>query len=864
MIGQETFRAVLDSDNDGIPDIIEIGGTDSNGNGRVDDETDTDFDGLADIYDNDLTDGTNGSSPCSPIPGCLGSSSTNSLIDSDADGVSDFLLDTDGDGILDYLDLDSDNDGIPDVVEVGGVDEDGDGIADNYLDQDNDGYNDVYDPEVCRDTNSNAAGNYLNGPSNGIVNGSNASGFANNDFAQVYDVADLLVIDFGTVLDVGTKYVISWRRKNSYSFGPTADMVVEESTSPSSGYSTHSVTPQTTSITNFVRDTLFTENSTRYLRFSILSGTNDDIDFDAVKYLYDDTVCITPGVASHVTGPDTDNDGAPNSYPVDDSDGDGIRDYLDLDADNDGIPDVVEAGGTDVNGDGRADNYSDSDNDGFNDDVDGDAGNDGTSENSADALTRTGADSGGDGAPDSYPNDDLDADGVLNFLDLDADGDGILDIIESGGSDLDSNGIEDSYVDADSDGFNDNVDGDPNNSLSAGDDAVDTNLGGVTIATGADTDGDGAPNSFPNGDFDGDTRYNYLDIDSDNDGIVDNTEGQSTAGYIPPSGSDDDGDGIDNAYDNDDANFGGAGSQFSLSDVDIATDPNSPDYLDLNSDGDSKLDAIEAHDTDGDGIADAGSVSNTGVSGGTVDADGLYDGWDNNTSSTDATNGSLEPDSHPDYDGGQSERDWRETPCDGGSVVLTPDNTTTVATDFCRQDPWTYYYDPADPTELLFAIEHKPAGGNTNEFSASVSLTVSSDPDAESGVYSATDVGNEQATFVMGRYWNVTITSGSLNGNVNIRFYFDPDDSDTLQAVAERWNDQNAGSTSFVSGRRWFMMNSGTFDHSTGDLTATGITNSQELFPASQSTEDGIDYVQFDGISTTPVEDRPTLLVRIR
>ncbi|MCT4706605.1 tandem-95 repeat protein, partial [Enterobacteriaceae bacterium H16N7] len=57
----------------------------------------------------------------------------------------------------------------------------------------------------------------------------------------------------------------------------------------------------------------------------------------------------------------------------------------------------------------------------------------------------------------------------------------------------------------------------------------------VNILTGSDTDGDG--------------RVNRLDLDSDNDGITDNVEAQTTAGYIAPSGIDANGDGLDDAYD---------------------------------------------------------------------------------------------------------------------------------------------------------------------------------------------------------------------------------------------------------------------------------------------------------------------------
>ena len=80
---------------------------------------------------------------------------------------------------------------------------------------------------------------------------------------------------------------------------------------------------------------------------------------------------------------------------------------------------------------------------------------------------------------------DMDHDGQIDDSDPDADGDGILNVIE----------------------------------------------GGQTT----DTDDDGLPN--------------YLDIDSDDDGIVDNFESQSSAGYIAPSNLDDNKNGVDDAYD---------------------------------------------------------------------------------------------------------------------------------------------------------------------------------------------------------------------------------------------------------------------------------------------------------------------------
>jgi len=64
-----------------------------------------------------------------------------------------------------------------------------------------------------------------------------------------------------------------------------------------------------------------------------------------------------------------------------------------------------------------------------------------------------------------------------------------------------------------------------------------------------DLDGDGDPATNPM-DTDSDGIPDYLDIDSDNDGIPDNVEAQSTGGYIPPSGEDLNGNGLDDAYEN--------------------------------------------------------------------------------------------------------------------------------------------------------------------------------------------------------------------------------------------------------------------------------------------------------------------------
>ena len=135
------------------------------------------------------------------------------------------------------------------------------------------------------------------------------------------------------------------------------------------------------------------------------------------------------------------------------------------------------------------------------------------------------------------PLTDSDLDGSPNHLDIDADNDGITDIIEAGGTDVDNDGHVDyetpgdptTMADADGDGFADVVD------------SNDNSIPGL---------GDGGTN-WPTPDTDADGFYDFIDIDADDDGIVDNIEGQSTAGYTPPTGVDTDGDGLDDAYDSD-------------------------------------------------------------------------------------------------------------------------------------------------------------------------------------------------------------------------------------------------------------------------------------------------------------------------
>ncbi|MEM7486831.1 MAG: hypothetical protein AAF348_16605, partial [Bacteroidota bacterium] len=340
-----------------------------------------------------------------------------------------------------------------------------------------------------------------------------------------------------------------------------------------------------------------------------------------------------------------------------DTDGDGVPDDKDIDIDGDGIINTVE----DKNEDGDNcywTNPTDTDGDGVPDYLDIDSDNDGILDNVEAQTTygyiaMSGKDMDGNGLDDAYEETpgscgglvpiDTDYDHVPDYLDIDSDNDGILDNVEAQttvdylapcGVDKDKNGLDDHYescpgggegitpidtdgdhhpdfrdIDSDNDGIIDNVEAqDPGHfqepcgmdkDKNGLDDHYESHPGGGEGITPINSDNDPLPN--------------FRDIDSDDDGIPDNVEGQSTASYIPPSGKDDDKDGLDNAYE-------GSGDEGINPENTDGTDD--PDYLDDDSDNDLVMDNNEGNDFNFDGIPDQ---TYTGTD---TDNDGLDDGYE--------------------------------------------------------------------------------------------------------------------------------------------------------------------------------------------------------------------------------------------
>ncbi|TMM56034.1 T9SS type B sorting domain-containing protein [Maribacter algarum] len=500
----------LDSDNDTVPDNNE--GNDFNFDGIPDQVytgTDTDGDGLDDGYEgSDINDSFDVNDeiddPANDLPDTDGTEDVNYRdIDDDGDGINTPDEDVDGDG--DPTNDDSDGDGTPDYLDNNtDVDTDGDGVPDTAdLDDDNDGILDsVEDPNI--DGDNDPLTNPLDTDDDGIPNhldiDSDDDGIPDNVEAQTTE-----------------------------------------------GY--------------------------------IAPNEDDEATYEANNGL---------------------NSAYPDGLTPNNHDGEDTPDYIDLDSDNDTVPDNNEGNdfnfdgipdqvytGTDTDGDGLDDGYEGSDiNDSFdvNDEIDDPANDlpdtDGTEDvnyrdidDDGDGINTPDEDVDGDGDP---TNDDSDGDGTPDYLDndtdVDTDGDGVPDLVDL---DDDNDGIRDLVEDPNLDGDND------------------------PLTNPLDTDGDGFPN--------------HLDIDADNDGIPDNVEAQTTADYIPPN-------------DDDEATYAandGVNSAYIKSLEPVNTDGEDvPDYIDLDSDNDTVPDNNEGNDFNFDGIPDQD------FTGTDTDGDGLDDGYE--------------------------------------------------------------------------------------------------------------------------------------------------------------------------------------------------------------------------------------------
>ncbi len=327
-----------------------------------------------------------------------------------------------------------------------------------------------------------------------------------------------------------------------------------------------------------------------------------DKEMDGVGDEFESSITDTDGdlIADDLDS-DADGDGIADLFEgTGDSDGDGIPDFLDRilgattnggDSDSDGINDATECPQyptrcPDSDGD-RIPNYADNDDD-----------NDGL-------LTALELGSGGAASPADSDSDlvadylepnnrDTDGDSNFDYLDGDDDGDGLatMDELDANNDtfgdalfpdDLDNEGIAD-YLDRD------NGDGTGTDIAGSGDSDGD----GMSDATEcpqaplcADSDGDGIPNyMIGSADSDGDGILDTIEIGGDPTNPTD-SDGDSVPDYLEGNTTDTDGDGVMDYLDDDDDGDGfptidevGAGGALAAADSD---GDGKPDYLSFSS-----------------------------------------------------------------------------------------------------------------------------------------------------------------------------------------------------------------------------------------------------------------------------------------
>lgn len=700
VVRTDTANIIADADGDGIADAIDQDDDNDGILDAVEGAGDSDLDGVPDSMDIDsdndgIVDNVEAQSDAAYVaPTGLDDDNDglDNAYDIDDNGTAIVPVNTDGEDSPDYLDSDSDNDGVPDLIE--GHDANGNGIADVVpvanADADGDGLNDSFDtvggPAANNETGSNSplqntdgAGNrdwrdtdddndgVLTENEDGNSNGNFADDDADSDGIPDYLESSTNDADGDGTPDETDPNSMDPCIPDRFANGCTLDSDGDGVTDPEENANgTDPDNPDTDS--DGIPDGV--EN-----RDNDNDGINDGLDNDSDNDGISDADEVGPVPAMPIDSDgdglpdyldrDSDNDGIPDAIEGNsDSDGDGLPDYRDVDSDDDGIPDAVEdplgygldtdgdgiddgwdvdiSGGVDANsdgvddafvpldtdGDGAADYLDiDSDNDGIPDTVEADldaiADADGDQINDAyDVNLTMGLDANGDGIDDDIVPTDTDADGAADYLDLDADNDSLLDVVEAGGTDANGDGIIDDpttnegtltvptdtdadgigdwrEIDSDNDGTNDNV-GTPlqdadSNGDGLVDDTTDTDGDGIADAidrvdghgTLPDADGDGILDETEgSGDTDGDGMPDFMDDDSDNDGIPDSVEG----GDVPDMPTDTDGDGM-------------------------------PDYVDTDSDNDGLDDSLEGDgDVDNDGIpnyldADANERLETAVSG---------------------------------------------------------------------------------------------------------------------------------------------------------------------------------------------------------------------------------------------------------
>ena len=565
----------IDDDNDGILDTVEDAAADADADGIINSlDIDSDDDGIPDNIEAQTTDGYIASSESPASTGFIDTNgdglddnydnTTAAGITSGATGVglNPFNADDPADSIPDYLDSDADNDGVLDLNEADhssttlGTDSDRDGLNDTF---ENGTINDGFDVNDAIDA-----------PLNGILPDADLDAALNNPVISDLDYRDKL---FHPIVDLnGTESGQDYSTTHTPSLGGTA--IANNTTI--TDLDSSNLASGTITLTNYQTGDGFLINGIAVspgnmgtipgttIGYNIVDNGTDiiiNLNSAASKAEYEAAIAtitfnnseLNPNRSDrNITVEVVDNDTNISNIATTtiqwDTDADGVVDSDDIDDDNDGIIDIIEDAQPDGDADGIINSLDvDADNDGIPDNIEAqttsdyiapsgiaasiiDTNNDGLDDNYDAGVILDGNHTGVGLTPIDVDSVLSDADGIADYLDTDADNDGILDLNEAGhssttlGTDNDRDGLNDTFENGTvNDGFDVN-------------DAIDSPLNGIL----PDDDGDAITGIPLTADLDyRDTAAPTLDLDGDDPLLGNDFATTYVVGGSPISVSDD-------------------------------------------------------------------------------------------------------------------------------------------------------------------------------------------------------------------------------------------------------------------------------------------------------------------------------------
>ena len=343
---------------------------------------------------------------------------------SDEIPVSSCPEDTDSDGAIDNIDIDFDNDGIANCTESYGNKDfnltnltTGNLIVGNYSNT----FTGVVatagaTPPTATPFSGAADGSFVTYPANGIGN------------SVTYEMT------FAEPVSLSLEYVTTAAPGNLLT--STGEFIVQSSI----GQTITILNPTGQLLIDTNYDGIYESGITQYSSFQIRFRLNSTVPLAAGSGTFQLRSYLTDFLSiKHINISEGSSKASFKIFATcvpRDSDADGVADQFDLDSDGDGISDNIEAQGqsfiastpVDANGNGMSDVYGsgiipiDTDGDGVLDYLDLDSDNDGIYDSVETAI-------------------DTDGDGIANYISLDSDGDLCADVIEAGFIDGNADGL---------------------------------------------------------------------------------------------------------------------------------------------------------------------------------------------------------------------------------------------------------------------------------------------------------------------------------------------------------------------------------------------------------------------------------------